>query len=218
MLYNNYLGVEGLGYIPHGQWADPELIYKGRVFNYWDVFDRLFDEFLEENPGYDDSEAEELFDQYLIDNPFKLEDLLLDFVAASPPEFTVVHSSLAVYFDVSNNTTGIYSDIKSFDFEPKKYSNITELFDDIDEYVSRSGYTIGSNPSYSYYKDSGKIELEVYNYNGNLVTDRDLSEYLSNRDPLDLVVFEGFIETVAGSVIDESDFDLVGISNIQDSE
>lgn len=30
-------GVEGIVYIDHGEWADPELEYKGKRFNYWSV-------------------------------------------------------------------------------------------------------------------------------------------------------------------------------------
>ena len=44
----NYRGVEGIEFVSHGEWADPELIYDGESFNYWDIEDALWSMFCEE--------------------------------------------------------------------------------------------------------------------------------------------------------------------------
>lgn len=36
-------GVKGVTMIWHGEWADPELVYKGCYANYWAVEDSLFE-------------------------------------------------------------------------------------------------------------------------------------------------------------------------------
>ena len=47
MANNLYRGTEGIEYVSHGAWADPELIYDGKSFNYWDIEDALWDMFCE---------------------------------------------------------------------------------------------------------------------------------------------------------------------------
>ena len=44
----NYRGTEGIEFVSHGAWADPELIYDGKSFNYWDIDNALWDMFCEE--------------------------------------------------------------------------------------------------------------------------------------------------------------------------
>lgn len=61
--------------------ADPSLIYKGYRFNYWDIEDALWNDFLE-STGYSDSDAdnpevEKEFDKYVCDfGPSYLDDCL----------------------------------------------------------------------------------------------------------------------------------------------
>lgn len=42
-----YRGNRGIEYVYHGEWADPDLIYDGYTFNYWDIEDALWEDFLE---------------------------------------------------------------------------------------------------------------------------------------------------------------------------
>lgn len=44
----NYRGAEGIEFISHGEWSDPELIYDGLSFNYWDIENALWSMFCEE--------------------------------------------------------------------------------------------------------------------------------------------------------------------------
>lgn len=218
MSYNNYFGVEGLEYIPHGEWADPDLVYKGRVFNYWDVFDRLFDEFLEENPEYTDSQAEELFDKYLRENPLKIEELLLDLVEVTPPQFTVDDFSISVHLDNLKGDRIFKGFLNTSSIESKYYTSIEELFNAIDKCLLKNGFTLGDSYSYSYDLYHGTLYCLVYNYKGNFVSEDSVSDVLDDGDYLHEIEFFGKIRTMSDTLIDESDFDLVGINNIQDSE
>ena len=64
-----YRGSEDVEFVSNGMWSDPDLIYKGYTFNYWDIEDALWSEFLEET-GHKDSESgdpavESEFDEYV---------------------------------------------------------------------------------------------------------------------------------------------------------
>ncbi|MCR5453176.1 MAG: hypothetical protein K6F00_11170 [Lachnospiraceae bacterium] len=43
-----YCGIEGISFIWHGEWADPELGYKGYAINEPSAVDGLYDEYYEE--------------------------------------------------------------------------------------------------------------------------------------------------------------------------
>lgn len=38
-----YLNFKDIEYIWHGSWPDPELVYRGRHLNYWDVEEYFYD-------------------------------------------------------------------------------------------------------------------------------------------------------------------------------
>lgn len=71
----NYRGTTDIEFVYHNEWADPELIYDGKSFNYWDIEDALWSEFCElinEETGLSvcDIEAdmekyEPMFDEYV---------------------------------------------------------------------------------------------------------------------------------------------------------
>ena len=74
--YPNYCGIEDIGYISHGEWADAELEYKGKLFNENVVSDVMWERFIEEFPDKDgDYEA---FSQYMYDNKDEVYELLED--------------------------------------------------------------------------------------------------------------------------------------------
>ena len=67
---NGYRGSDDIEYVWKGPWSDPELVYDGKTFNYWDIEDALWSMFLEENPQWtdDDSnnpECEDEFNRYV---------------------------------------------------------------------------------------------------------------------------------------------------------
>ena len=66
----NYRGTEGIEFVSHGAWADPELIYDGKSFNYWDIDNALWDMFCEEIAEYAGVSVndEDAFDKYVQDN------------------------------------------------------------------------------------------------------------------------------------------------------
>jgi hypothetical protein len=51
--YPNYCGIEGIGYISHGEWSDAELEYNGKLFNENVVSDVMWKRFIEEFPDKD---------------------------------------------------------------------------------------------------------------------------------------------------------------------
>ena len=67
---NGWRGSKDIEYVWKGPWSDPELVYDGKTFNYWDIEDALWNMFLEENPQWtdDDSnnpECEDEFNRYV---------------------------------------------------------------------------------------------------------------------------------------------------------
>lgn len=42
---NTYRNVPDSQFIWHGEWADPEIIYKGHSFNYWNIEKGLYQEY-----------------------------------------------------------------------------------------------------------------------------------------------------------------------------
>jgi hypothetical protein len=49
----NYCGIEGIKFIYRGEWADPELYYKDRYFNVYEVEDVFYTEYEEDcEQGY----------------------------------------------------------------------------------------------------------------------------------------------------------------------
>ena len=42
-----YRNFKEIGYIYHGEWCDPELIYKNKSLNYWDIEDMFYNDFID---------------------------------------------------------------------------------------------------------------------------------------------------------------------------
>ena len=81
-LQEGWRGCDNIEMEYYNDWADPSLIYDGRRFNYWDIEDALWGDFLEET-GYADSQSEDPrvekeFDEYC---QYRAEDYLNDVIA-----------------------------------------------------------------------------------------------------------------------------------------
>lgn len=80
---NNWFGVEGAKYISRGSWSDPQVSYKGYLYNYWDisefVYNCMIEDYQEEGkelPAENTKEYEDLFNKYMYDEvPSALIDL-----------------------------------------------------------------------------------------------------------------------------------------------
>lgn len=48
-----YRGTENVEFVWNGTQSDPQLRYDGKLFNYYDIEDALWDMFTEENPNLD---------------------------------------------------------------------------------------------------------------------------------------------------------------------
>lgn len=57
----DWYGIEGIGFVWHGEWADPEIEYKGKRFSCFIVEDTMWERFREEYPDAD----EDKFDEYM---------------------------------------------------------------------------------------------------------------------------------------------------------
>ena len=83
----NYRGIRGVGFIWHGAWADPELKYKNRLFNYWDIEEAIFECFKDWARDYNievnSNNEDELFDEYCRnDNGAMVKNYLDDYIFA----------------------------------------------------------------------------------------------------------------------------------------
>ena len=54
----NWRGCSNIQFRHNGAWSDPDIIYNGYTFNYWDIEDALWDMFLEDT-GYSDSMSDD---------------------------------------------------------------------------------------------------------------------------------------------------------------
>lgn len=48
-----FYGIYGIQFIWHGEWSDPELIWHGKSFNYYDVENYLWELYKEDAPDLD---------------------------------------------------------------------------------------------------------------------------------------------------------------------
>lgn len=71
--YPNYCGIEDIGYIPHGEWADAELEYKGKLFNEHIIIDPMWERFVDD---FLDSDGDRDFEQYVYEHKNEVYDLL----------------------------------------------------------------------------------------------------------------------------------------------
>lgn len=78
----NYRGIDGVKHIWHGEWADPEVEYDGKLVNYWDIDEYMQDMADRNGINIEDKEAlnqfcidnEDTVKQYIIDNGQPIED------------------------------------------------------------------------------------------------------------------------------------------------
>ena len=66
--YPNWYGIEGIGFIWHGSWSDPEIEYKGHRINSFIVEDTMWERFKEECEELGISTNEFDFDTYMGEN------------------------------------------------------------------------------------------------------------------------------------------------------
>lgn len=77
----NWRGCKNITWEPHGIWADPDIIYNGYTFNYEDIENALWENFLEDTGHTDDEfgneQVEREFDTYVQERAeWYLEDVI----------------------------------------------------------------------------------------------------------------------------------------------
>lgn len=80
----NYRGIEDIEFVWNGEWADPDLFYKGYRFNYWDVENTLWGDYVEQDcEGNADKGDDYGFDLWLKRNKDCVYGYLNDWIAAN---------------------------------------------------------------------------------------------------------------------------------------
>lgn len=75
-----FFGIVPLRFVWHGEWSDPEILYKRQFFNYYDLQDYLYDVWKEENPLLQQQEKTP-FEKWIIQNPDIAKGFLNDIIA-----------------------------------------------------------------------------------------------------------------------------------------
>lgn len=80
----NFYGISKVKFVSHGEWSDPEVIYKRYSFNYWEVENTLWGYFLDEKgiKDYkgDGEEFDEEFAKWIFDNQEEVHYLLEEWI------------------------------------------------------------------------------------------------------------------------------------------
>lgn len=71
-----FYGIYGIRYIHHGEWADPELVWHGKSFNYYDVETPLWEDYKWECGEYSIESNEEDFAMWVKKNAYKAREYL----------------------------------------------------------------------------------------------------------------------------------------------
>lgn len=73
---NWFYGIYGIRYIDHGAWYDPELIWRGRSFNYYDVEMPLWEVYREECSENGTTPDENVFPAWVKKNAYLAREYL----------------------------------------------------------------------------------------------------------------------------------------------
>lgn len=73
---NYFYGIRGIHFVYHGEWADPELIWHGKSFNYFDVENSLWELFQEDCKENKIQIDENIFPKWVKKNAYLSRELL----------------------------------------------------------------------------------------------------------------------------------------------
>ncbi|WP_406044103.1 hypothetical protein [Succinimonas sp.] len=71
-----FYGIRGIQFISHGEWADPELIWHGRSFNYYDIEMPLWEVYREECDERGERPDEIIFETWVKKNAYLAREYL----------------------------------------------------------------------------------------------------------------------------------------------
>lgn len=71
----NWYSIEGIGFVWHNAWADPEIEYKGKRCSCFVVEDTMWERFTHDDDGNEIEVNEEDFDKYMLDNKTEVYEL-----------------------------------------------------------------------------------------------------------------------------------------------
>lgn len=81
-----FYGIRGIEFIWHGAWSDPELIWHGRSFNYYDLEDTLWSMYREECEEAGKKENEDDFAKWVKANAYLSREILQNILDARKEE------------------------------------------------------------------------------------------------------------------------------------
>lgn len=87
--YPNWYGLPEVGFICHGQWADPELEYKGKEINSHIVEDTMWERYNEHCEENDKTTNDDDFEKYMEENQdyvYELLDLAIETIESEVDE------------------------------------------------------------------------------------------------------------------------------------
>ena len=76
-----FYGIEGIEFVWHGEWADPEIEYRAKRFNYWDVEDALYGYYKEDCEEAGTEPQDRNFPAWLHAHPQEAYSMLDDWIA-----------------------------------------------------------------------------------------------------------------------------------------
>ena len=72
----NWYGIEGISFIWNGEWADPEIEYKGHIFNSWDIENVFYED-------WNDSGLDIPFEDYMMNEGESVKGYLDDCIQSN---------------------------------------------------------------------------------------------------------------------------------------
>lgn len=184
-----YRNVPGTTYIYHGEWSDPEVIYKGKELNANDIEDYLWSDFKDETGSDDESMFDEWVENQGIDYLKSVLDDMVSFMEnrrrrtiklTESTLNTLIKNSLQKIlkegFEINGGPNSFYKEGKYYIYEVFYNFNTNEIeqdaygsYNDVDYDTPQETFSIikhnadiPSNSSYYDRFDNGKGEIPVF--------------------------------------------------------
>ena len=141
MMY--YLGCKKIELIWHGEWSDPELRYKNRLYNYYDIEDILLNEYKERNNIQEINDSTE-FENWIKSNKMLIYEILDN---AS----TYLHES---YHILASKPISNFGSLVIIDYD--------DIYESLRVALSTPDYYKKSRPLKIYYNNSGDPYFNYY--------------------------------------------------------
>lgn len=175
----SFYGIDGVEYKYNGDWSDPQIKYKGYIFNYYDLEEMLLASYKEEVSEKSINEPTKTFEQFLKENQdvvySKLEDMIFNYWETNlqdSPFKEINNLKEKINLDIFNQS--LLYQIKAieseYDIEILDYFKVQELQVTSDkefyEYLMKTCFELKENPQFldELKEFPKKIEEEIEEY------------------------------------------------------